>query len=280
MNQKNFRPTYDRAKSEIELKSKRRPQVSEHNPVPLYRSYGVTKKETVFSRINEILATAMEWLLYIFYFIFITIGTMFMIYAGGAVGIVFSVAFVILYTYFVLARKIRKRAKFFSKLKKQCRNLGYTVEVRRSFLKGLGFNKEGIDFVVHTSTKKWVVRFMTPKKKSCYITFLDKERIEIKKLKRKIKLKLGIFGTGQIEKGKAKLRVVPYSFAECPCFDDVEVQKVLLVNPVPLEMFKVDKGGARIPIGTGERLYDYVMYSGTGFLNTLEREYNEKSGEQ
>ena len=142
------------------------------------------------------------------------------------------------------------------------------------------FNKEGIDFIVHTPTKKWVVRFMTPKKKSCYITFLDKETIEIKKLKRQIKLRLGIFGTGEIDNGKSKVRILPYSFDELPCFDDVAVQKVLLVNPVPLEMFKAEGGGARIPIGTGERLYDYIMYSGTGFINTLEREYNEKNGEQ
>ncbi len=261
-------------------KKKARPEVSEINPVPLYRSYGVTKKETIFTRINEVIATVLEWLLYITYIIMIVIGTLFMIKLGGALAIVCVFIPTVLFVFFVLARKKRKRAKFLSKMKRQCRRFGYTLEKKRSFLKGLKFNKKGIDFIVHTPTKKWIVRFMTPRKKKCHITFLNKETIEIKTIKRQIKLRLGIFGSGDLDTGRNKVRFVSYSFDDSISFDNIEAQKVLLINPVPLEMFKTEGSGSRIPIGTGERLYDYIMYSGTGFINTLEREYNEKNGEQ
>ena len=67
-----------------------------------------------------------------------------------------------------------------------------------------------------------------------------------------------------------------YSFDEVFAAYGTKVQKVLLVNPVPYDMFKKDVYGATIPIGTGEKLYDYIMFSGTGFINTLKREYDDR----
>ena len=261
-------------------KSKERPSVSEYNPVPLYRSYGVTKQESIFTVLNEYIAIILGWLLYIPMFAIIIIGTIFMIKLFGAVGTLFVIVSVVMIIYFVLARKIRKRAKFILRLQKKCRRLGYTMELKRGFLKGLKFNKEGIDLVVHTPTKKWFVRFMTTKKRNSHVTFLNKDTIEIKKIKGRVKLRSGMFGYHSLAVGNPKISHIQYSFDETFNGEDVEVQKALVVNPVPLEMFKRDKGGSRIPIDTGERLFDYIMFSGSGFLNTLEREYKEKNGEQ
>ena len=279
-------------------KSKERPSVSEYNPVPLYRSYGITKQESIFTVLNEYIAIILGWLLYIPMFAIIIIGTIFMICLLGPVGIVFVFASILMLIYFVLARKIRKRAKFILKLQKTCRKLGYTMELKRGFLKGLKFNKEGIDLVIHTPTKKWFVRFMTTKKRNSHVTFINKDVIEIKKIKGRVKLRSGMFGYmhhnlskprvsnivprvsmhdhQSIEKGSPKLSYIPYSFNEIFNDDNFEVQKALVVNPVPLEMFKTDKSGSRIPIDTGERLFDYIMFSGSGFINTLEREYQKK----
>ena len=277
---------------------KRSPSVSEYNPVPLYRSYGVTKKENIFTVLNEYLAVLLGWLLYIPMFAIIIIGTIFMIKLLGATGTLFVVVSAVLIVYFVLARKIRKRAKFILRLQKKCRQLGYTMELKRGFLKGLKLNKEGIDLVIHTPTKKWFVRFMTTKRRNSHVTFLNKDTIEIKKIKGRVKLRSGMFGYmhhnlskprvsnivprvsmhdhQSIEKGSPKLSYIPYSFNEIFNDDNFEVQKALVVNPVPLEMFKVDKGGSRIPIDTGERMFDYIMFSGSGFIKTLEREFEEK----
>lgn len=274
MNPKNWRPLYDRAKSEIKLNKKTRPEVSEYNPVPLYRSYGVTKRESIFTKINEILAVFVGWIIYIPCFIIIFIGTAFMVYAMGSVGVVFSSLAVLLFVYFVLARNIRKRARFIFKLRKKCRNLGYVFKFKRSFLSGLKFNKEGIDLEVYTPDKIWYLRFMTPKTHKSHITILNKFEMEIKTNITRSRMKR-ILGLDTV-----KVRRIDYSFNEVFKRDNIETQKVLLVNPVPFDMFKMDIDGARIPIGTGEKLYDYIMLSANGFINTLQREYDEKNGEQ
>ena len=284
------------------MAKKHRPKVSRYNPVPLYRSYGVTKKENIFTALNEYLAVILGWLLYIPMFAIIIIGTLFMIKLLGSAGILFVFVSALLLVYFVLARKLRKRARFILRLRKLCKKMGYVLEMKRGFLKSLKFNKDGIDLVIHTPTKKWFVRFMTTKKRNSHVTFLNKDTIEIKKIKGRIKLRSGMFGYmhhnlskprvsnivprvsmhdhQSIEKGSPKLSYIPYSFNEIFNDDNFEVQKALVVNPVPLEMFKTDKSGSRIPIDTGERLFDYIMFSGSGFLNTLEREYQDKNGEQ
>ena len=257
------------------MAKKERPVVSEYNSVPLYRAYGVTKKENIFTVLNEVLAIVMGWLLYILFFAIIIIGTVFMIKLLGSIGILCVFFSIFMLVYFVLARKIRKRAKIILKLKKKCRQLGYALELKRGFFKGLKFNKEGIDFVVHTPTKKWAVRFMTPKKRKCHITFLDKNTIEIKKIKGTVRLRNGIFGYNSLKIKPDKITHENYSYDDVITFNNVPVQKILLVNPVPLDMFKRDSGGSYIPIDTGERLFDYMLCSGTGFLNTLEREHDK-----
>ena len=245
-------------------------EMSNINPVPSYRAYGVRKRENLFTYLNEILAVLLGWFIYIPYFFVIFIGTWFFVKGLGNTGVILFFLIVLLFVYFVLARKIRKRAKFIIKLRKQCRKLGYAVELKRSFFKGLRFNKEGIDLIVHTPYKRWYLRFLTPKKHNSHITFLSKDKIEITTnvIRNNVKAVLGF--------GKEKTKQVDYFFNEEFKSDRIEIQKVLLVNPVPLDIFRKDTYGARIPIGAGERLYDdYVLFTGSSFINALEREYNE-----
>ena len=263
MNQKNGKGAFNMLKASAEM--------SKINPVPSYRAYGVTKRENIFTYLNEVLALLIGWLIYIPYFVVILIGTVFMVKVMGKTGIIFVFLLGFLVVYFILARSIRKRAKFIRNLRKQCRKSGYVVEFKRSFIKGLKFNKKGIDLIVHTPYKRWYVRFMTPKKHRSHITILSKEEIEVKTnvVRNNIKATLGL--------GNVKVKRVEYSFDDEFKSDRMPTQKVLLVNPVPLDMFKRERDGdgARIPIGTGEKLYDYVIFSASGFINELEREYNE-----
>ena len=258
---KESRSTFNLLKSNAEI--------SKINPVPSYRAYGVTKRENIFTYLNELLAILLGWFIYIPCFVIIFIGTIFMVKLFGNTGIIFVFLTVLLFIYFVLGRNIRKRAKFISKLRKKCKRLGYAVEFKRNFIKGLKFNKKGIDLIVHTPYKRWYVRFMTPKKHRSHITFVSKYEIEIKTnvTRNAMKAVLGF--------GKTKVKRIGYSFDEVFKTDRMETQKVILVNPVPLDIFKMDIDGARIPIGTGEKLYDYIMFSGSSFINTLQREYDE-----
>ena len=147
MNQKNWNPIFNRAKAEIKLNSKSRPVVSESNPFPMYRAYGVTKKETIFTKINELLATVIGWLMFLPSIAIIVIGTISMIYILGYTGIFLTWLSAFLFIYFVVGRKIRKRAKFLIKLKRQCKKMGYLFEYKRRFFAGIRPNKKGIDFV-------------------------------------------------------------------------------------------------------------------------------------
>ena len=241
--------------------------VSKTNPVSRYRAYEVAKRENIFTKLNEILVVLLGWFIYILLFTIILIGTVFMVMVGGSIGIVFLFLTGFLFVYFVLARNIRKRAKFISKLRKKCKRFGYAFEFKRSFLKGLKFNKKGIDLIVHTPYKRWYVRFMTPKKRSSHITFVSKYEIEVKTnvTRNSMKFVLGF--------GRTKVKRVEYSFDEEFKIDRIQTQKVLLVNPVPLDMFKKDRYGGTVPIDTGEKLYDYIMFTSNGFINALEREY-------
>ncbi len=263
---RNSRGSFNLLKSSAEISQS---ETSRINPVPAYRAYGVTKRENFFTVLNEILAIILGWYLYIPCFFIILVGTIFMIKLLGNTGVIFAFLVIILFIYFVLGRNIRKRASFVSKLRKKCKQLGYAFEFKRSFFRGLRFNNEGIDLIVHSPYKRWYLRFMTPKKHRSYITILNRNEIEVKTnvTRNHLKAVLGF--------GKIKVRRYDYSFKEVFNSDSIKTQKVLLINPVPLDMFKKDIDGATIPIGSGEKLYDYVMFSGSGFISDLQREYDE-----
>ena len=133
-------------------------------------------------------------------------------------------------------------------------------------LKGLKLNGEGLDFTVDSLKKRWCVRFFTPKKYLSHITFVDKSTVEIKTniIKSRLKLSFGL--------NEPKTNLIQYSYGDDVSVGNKKVAKALIINPVPHDVFKRDKDGATIPIGTGEYLYGYTMFSGSGFLEALQRE--------
>ena len=94
MNQKNGKGAFNMLKASAEM--------SKINPVPSYRAYGVTKRENIFTYINEVLAILLGWFIYIPYFFVILIGTVFMVKVMGKTGIVFV---------FLLGFLVAERAK-------------------------------------------------------------------------------------------------------------------------------------------------------------------------
>ena len=80
MNRGNGKGTYNILKTSSEM--------SNINPVPSYRAYGVRKRENLFTYLNEILAVLLGWFIYIPYFFVIFIGTWFFVKGLGNTGVI------------------------------------------------------------------------------------------------------------------------------------------------------------------------------------------------
>ena len=89
-----------------------RVQKSEINPVPLYRSYGVTKKEGFFAYLNDHLATVLLLIMYFWCFVIIVVGIWGIIVMLGALGIGLAVCVGVALVYRIGFKITRKRRAF------------------------------------------------------------------------------------------------------------------------------------------------------------------------
>ena len=254
------------AKSSQNVKLNTTPSYHDEESVTLARAYGVKKRVTVFTRFNDVFAGVLAVILMTLLTVILAAGCIWLTIMLGAIGVMLAVITVAVFIYIVPLRKLRKRLRFIFRLKRRCKVLGYKLEFKRGLLRGLCFNTEGLDFTVDTRKKQWRVRFMTPKRYLSHITFVDKNTIEIKSniTKSRFKFVLGLNGE--------RVKRIKYSFNDPLPEGYKKVSRALILNPVPHDAFKKDADGATIPIGTGEYLYGYTMFSGSGFLQALIRE--------
>ncbi|MBO7310840.1 MAG: hypothetical protein J6U86_05545 [Clostridia bacterium] len=242
-----------------------RPEVSEIDPVPLYRSYGVRKKEGFFTHLNLWLARIIA----IMIFSIIGVAGIVAFYATirmlGAIGIVITFILIFCFIYFKVLRTARKRYKFIKKLKKFCKKNNLTLKIHRGFFKGLRRNKTGFDFTVTTPSVIWCARFFTCRKRNSHVTFEDNSSITITEniIKNRIFENFGLV--------KTKNSRVPYSFNDPLPQSDIKAERALIFNPVPRMVFKKNYDGVTEATGSGEQLHGYTIFTGSGFLNTLKR---------
>ena len=239
---------------------------SDIEPIELHRSYGVTKKETWLTHLNSWLASVLAVKLLIGLSVVWILALVLLIAMLGYLGILLAIIATALFVYFVLLRKVRKRIKFLFRLRRTCKKYGFKLTFKRNFFSGLRFNKRGLDFTVDTGKKIWCVRFFTTPKYLSHITFVDKKSIQIKTgiIKSRLGFVLGL--------NRSKVKHIEYTFDDCITAEGRKIEKAVLLNPVPHDVFKKDYDGAIIPIGTGERIHGYTIFSGSGFLENLRRE--------
>ena len=223
--------------------------------------------EGLLTKATNIHITLITILLLLIYSFFVGITVFFILYALKEIGVIIVAVTGLLLLYFIPLRPLRKRLTFMRKLKRLCREQKLIFEKKRGIIRGLKLNTKGFDFTVSSQHVIYCVRFYTPRRRASHIIICDKNTIAVRTNihKNRFKLALGI--------NKTRVRKMPYSYNDIVCSGNKRAEKVLLVNPVPYDMFKKNLDGSEIPIGTGERIFDYVLYNATGFLNTLEREY-------
>lgn len=236
---------------------------------PLHRSYGVKKRVSVFTHINSGLAVVMAIAMIVTLAVMWIAGAIMLIILMGGIGTAIAIIATISFVYFKLCRKMRKRAKLMRRLKRRCRKLGYTVTRQRGFFKGLKLNKEGFDLTVDTGKKLWCVRFFTPPKYFCHLVILSKDEMQFRFniTQSYFKFILGLNEEKRVD--------FDYRFDDELPETHKNAERALLLNPVPHELFKKDEDGAVIPTGTGTHIHGYTVFTGTGFLQTLERESRE-----
>ena len=230
-----------------------------------YKKIGAPK-ESIIGKFNGILATLMGLWIIFFCGAVLATYTYFMIVALGKVGIILAVLTVAVLIYLIALRVPRKRFAFMQKLKKVCRKNELHIKKERGFLKSLFNNKRGVDLIISSRSTSYYVRFFAAYRRVSQLTFYDENTLKITTNIHKSRFKevLGL--------NKPRVKTIAYSYTDTPPAIVKNAVKILLINPVPHDILKKEYDGSLTPIGTGEKLYDYTLYTASGFLNMLERE--------
>jgi len=229
-----------------------------------YKRIGAPK-ESFIGKLNNALATLMGIALIFFCAIVLFIYIFFIISTLEKVGVILSVLTVATLIYAIALRVPRKRLTFIRGLKRVCRKSGFRIKKERGFFKSLFNNKCGFDLVISSRSTSYYIRFFAAHRRASHLTFCDDCTVKITTNihKSRFKAVLGL--------NKPRVKAISYSYMDTPPSNVKNAIKVLLVNPVPHDIFKKETDGSLTPIGTGEKLYGYTLYTATGFLNELER---------
>ena len=241
-----------------------RPEVSDYNPVPLYRSYGVTRRE--YPIINKIKLAIQQ-----FTVIILLLPMCIVLAFGIAMTVLYgkSLAFVLftpmlLFFVFKLTKSFRKRAVFLKKLKNLAKKEGYRLTFKRGFWASFFWSPTKEYFVLDTPKYSYHVYVFTARKYNSEIVFESEERFNLVKrpLRNIFSLALGL-----------KTKIKAYTFTPNRSLPMYSRAKIIgfLVNPVCDSVSYRRKNGASEPTGSGGEMFGYYMFTGSGFINAVNR---------
>lgn len=243
----------------------------ETEDVPLYRSYGVTKKVNPTMRaIRDAIARVLTVLLLVAELSIIFVTTFMLAFYTDI--LIATVIFIILFSIFSfnVTKLPRRRLKFLRKLKKTCKANGYELDFKRSFFKGLSWSKNcEIDFKVKAGKWTYYVKFATSKRFLASFLFVSKNEMKYTKIARQSR-----FAT--ILDFKDKTYSMPIAFPEDIDGDDKYSVKAILINPAVMDIERKGSDGVTVPTGSGEKLFGYTIFTGSGFIETIKRNVEEE----
>ena len=243
--------------------------------IPLYRSYGVTKKvNPTFRAIRDFVCKILIGLLFAVELFLMSIGIYMMAkYTGVLVATVLAIALVIVFLVNV-TKLSRRRLKFVRKLKKTCRENGYELEQRRKFFRSLKWagGKE-VDFKLKAGGWTYYVKYATSKRFLASFTFLSKNEMKYTKIARESRI-------ATIFDFKDRSITVPIAFPDEIDENDKYSVKAILINPAVMDVNRKGSDGSTIPTGSGEKLFGYTIFTATGFIETLKRNSESENNEK
>lgn len=247
----------------------------ESEDIPLYRSYGVTKKvNPTFRAIRDFLFKILIGLLFAVELFLMSIGIYMM---AKYTGVLIATLLAIVVTAILLVnitKLPRRRLSFLRKLKKICKENGYELEQRRKLFRSLKWTvgKE-VDFKLKAGGWTYYVKYATSKRFLASFTFLSKNEMKYTKIARESRI-------ATIFDFKDRSITVPIAFPDEIDDNDKYSVKAILINPAVMDVNRKGSDGSTIPTGSGEKLFGYTIFTATGFIETLKRNSESENNEK
>ena len=256
----------DNKKSEHseEPKKRSRPEVSDYDPVPLYRSYGVTRREyPIINKIKTMLHRITAALILVPMCVVLILGLVATILFGEVFAVVVYTP-ICIFIIFRLVRPQRKRRAFMRKLKKLAKKEGYKLSVKRGFWSSFAWSPTEESFILDTPKYSYHIHFFTARKYNSEIRFEEKNRFLF--IKRPIKNVFSLMFD-------FKTKIKEYSFSPDFSFPWKNRKKIvgILVNPVCEAMSYREQDGTVAPTGSGGEVFGFYVFTATGFIESVKR---------
>lgn len=246
-------------------KKRERAEVSKFNPVPLFRSYGSTRKEyEPFERLLVFMQRAFVVIFLSLVFFVIGLSAVSWFVYGGLFVKTFIITVAAVISLLILSKPARKRFVLNRKLKKLCEKNRFDLDLERGFWESLKWSPNKIDFTVRAGKKIYYVKLLSVTPYRCKL-YLDSEN-KLSIVKPPMKNRFAV-----IFDFKTKRRELDLDFSAVRDFESLETVKVLLVNPVCEEIYYKASSVSSVLTGNGGKHFGYNVFSATGFMNYVVR---------
>ncbi len=251
-------------KAKLTRAERRAKVVKEHSARQSWRNYDNTYMSYFSVVFTEALVSVFAVLFYSLFIFAFVVGVLGLAMSSYMLGIlIFGGVFAVIIT--PHTRRLIKRYRFMRRLAKYCKKNGLRLYRYSNSLRSLYRHYNVSDFAVETREVVYECMFFPAPRKLSILRFDKPGEVCLVTgiLRNRFKEVLGMH---------EKVRVRPFGFEPNTRSTTKQVRKVVLLNPVPYELYYFDKkDGKTVQGGSGTEFYDYVAYSGSGFINTLDR---------
>ena len=235
--------------------------------VPMWKSYGVHKRYRPWlTKLNDILVKILAIVFLSPIFFAAGLVTFIILYLAPVFpGIMFATVMLVLsgliFLYINGLRVPRKRAAFYIKVKRFCRKNRYTVRFERNFWSSLFWAKdERLDFVIKAGNWTYYVKVFGSTHKRSDVTFCHDGELMYRRYPKK-NLISHMFDL------QPRVRKIKIVFPETP--EGEKNIKAVVLNPVPMEMYKKKQNREVEMTGNCDALFGYTVFTDSGFLDSV-----------
>lgn len=240
-------------------------EVSQFNPVPRYRAYGVTRKEHAFVELIKI------WLLRLAA-VLILIGPIMMIAIGLTAIMLYSPllekaltwAAIILFVLSAITKKVRNRLKFNRKLKRFCKKENFGLCFEKKFVESLKWSPDKRDLTIETPSRIYYLHVLHVGKARQKLLFESAQKISLITPPPRHKFSV-IFDL------KTKIKDFELDLSGDRSIGNKEAVSVILVLPGCLNMSYRKSNVSTLPTGNGGEHFGYTIFTAKGLMNFLPR---------
>ena len=258
--------------NEDQVKDKIKIERSEYNPVPLYRSYGVTSKERpLLTKIKVIIQKATATFVFGVPILVAAVGILSFIIAGTVLVRTAILLPLGIFIILRLTKTLRKRLKLIRSLKRLCKKhgykYGYKLEMNANPLSPKWTNGRG-KLIFHTNTKVYHVAIFAIRKYRSKLQFeSDTEMTLIKPPLRNKFTAIYDFRT--------KYKKLNIDFSGVAETAGKETVKAVVICPTCEEWSYRYSATSYVPTGNAETVFGYKAYTASGFIKDLRRSEEE-----